>query len=94
MRLFLPRTVAEAGAPEPTELGVRLVRLFPERIAAMRFSGRLTPEVRLKQERVLIEVLAAAGRAMTGPPIFMGYDPPFALPFLRRNEVAVRLASS
>ncbi|MGU3546558.1 TonB-dependent receptor, partial [Methylobacterium sp. A52T] len=35
--------------------------------------------------------LAAAGRAPAGAPFVMGYDPPFAIPFLRRNEVAVRL---
>jgi hypothetical protein len=37
MRFFLPHAVADAGAPEPTEAGVRLVRVPPERIAALRF---------------------------------------------------------
>lgn len=91
MRFFLPRTVAEAGAPVPTEPGVRLVKVPPERIAALQFSGRLTPQSRAEQERILTEVLAAASRRPDGPPFFMGYDPPFSIPFLRRNEVAVRL---
>ncbi|MBX9934953.1 MAG: heme-binding protein [Methylobacterium sp.] len=91
MRFFLPRDVAEAGAPEPTEPGVRLVRVPAEQIAALRFSGRATPEFRAEQERILAEVLAAVGRSTTGSQVFMGYDPPFAIPFLRRNEVAVRL---
>ncbi|KTS37753.1 heme-binding protein [Methylobacterium indicum] len=91
MRFFLPHAVAAAGAPEPTEAGVRLVRVPPERIAALRFSGRVTPEARAEQERILTEVLATAGKATAAPPFFMGYDPPFAIPFLRRNEVAVRL---
>jgi hypothetical protein len=93
MRFFLPREVAEAGAPEPTEAGVRLVTVPRERIAALRFSGRATPEVRTEQERILADVLAKAARQTDGPTFFMGYDPPFAIPFLRRNEVAVRLAS-
>jgi SOUL heme-binding protein len=93
MRFFLPHAVAAAGAPEPTEPGVRLVEVPPERIAALRFSGRITPEARAGQERVLVEVLRGAGRAPAAPPFFMGYDPPFALPFLRRNEVAVRLGA-
>ncbi|MGX7706816.1 SOUL family heme-binding protein [Methylobacterium sp. Gmos1] len=91
MRFFLPHAVAAAGAPPPTEPGVRLVEVPAERIAALRFSGRITPEARAEQERVLAEVLRAAGKAPAAPPFFMGYDPPFALPFLRRNEVAVRL---
>jgi hypothetical protein len=91
MRFFLPHAVAAAGAPQPTEPGVRLVAVPPERIAALRFSGRITPEARAGQERILAEVLRAAGRSPAAPPFFMGYDPPFALPSLRRNEVAVRL---
>jgi hypothetical protein len=91
MRFFLPHAVVASGAPEPTEAGVRLVAVPPERIAALRFSGRITPEARAEQERVLADVLRQAGRTPAGPPFFMGYDPPFALPFLRRNEVAARL---
>ncbi|XYD06520.1 heme-binding protein [Methylobacterium sp. NMS12] len=91
MRFFLPRAVAAAGAPAPNEPGVRLVEVPAERIAALRFSGRLTPEARAAQAGILAAVLAAAGRAPAGAPFVMGYDPPFAIPFLRRNEVAVRL---
>jgi hypothetical protein len=92
MRFFLPRAVAAAGPPAPAEPGIRLVRIPAERIAALRFSGRLTAEARDAQTRVLTDVLAAAGRKIAGTPFVMGYDPPFAIPFLRRNEVAVRLA--
>ncbi|ACB26233.1 SOUL family heme-binding protein [Methylobacterium radiotolerans] len=91
MRFFLPRAVAAAGAPAPTGPGVRLVELPAELVAALRFSGRLTPEARAAQAGILAAVLAAAGRAPAGAPFVMGYDPPFAIPFLRRNEVAVRL---
>ncbi|MGU3546023.1 SOUL family heme-binding protein, partial [Methylobacterium sp. A52T] len=90
MRFFLPRAVAAAGAPAPTEPGVRLVEVPAERIAALRFSGRLTPEARAAQAGILAAVLAAAGRAPAGAPFVMGYDPPFAIPFLRRNEGAGR----
>lgn len=93
MRFFLPRTVAEAGAPEPTEVGVRLVTVPPERIAALRFSGRVTPEIRQEKARTLADVLAGKDLKSEGPAFFMGYDPPFAIPFLRRNEVAVRLTA-
>ena len=93
MRFFLPRSVAAAGAPEPTEADVRLVEVPAERVAVLRFSGRATPEARTAQEGILTRVLADAGRTAQAPPLFMGYDPPFALPFLRRNEVAVRLSA-
>ncbi|WP_346016962.1 heme-binding protein [Methylobacterium sp. GC_Met_2] len=68
MRFFLPRDVAEAGAPEPTEAGVRLVHVPAEKIAALRFSGSITPEARTEQERILTEVLSTAGRKTNAPP--------------------------
>ena len=60
-------------------------------MAALRFSGMSTPEARAEHERILSEVLAATSRTAEGPSVLMGYDPPFSVPFLRRNEVAVRL---
>ncbi|MFH8721849.1 heme-binding protein [Methylobacterium fujisawaense] len=66
----------------------------PERIAALRATGRVTPGKRTENEGRLARVLMATGRDAAGSPAFMGYDPPFALPFLRRNEVAFRLTSS
>ncbi|WP_171070286.1 SOUL family heme-binding protein [Methylobacterium terricola] len=94
MRFFLPQDVAAAGAPEPTEAGVRLVTVPEERIAVLRFSGRVTPEARGQQELILTQVLREAGRATAAVPFFMGYDPPFTIPFRRRNEVALRLSVS
>lgn len=72
MRFFLPHDVAKAGAPEPTETGVRLVNVPAETIAALRFSGSITPEARAEQERILTEVLAAGDRKTAAPPVFMG----------------------
>ena len=91
LRFYLPRKVADADVPEPTEPGIRLVRVPPERLAVLRFSGSATPEAREEQARILERVLDAASRKPAEPPFFMGYDPPFSVPFLRRNEVAVRL---
>lgn len=91
MRFYLPQEVANAGAPEPLEPGVRLVRVPVEQIAAVRFSGWPTREAREAQAVLLSKTLEKADRKPTGPPFFMGYDPPFTVPVLRRNEVAVRL---
>lgn len=91
MRFALPRKVAEAGPPEPTEPGVRIVRIPAERLAVLRFSGSASMQARQKQADILTRVLEAAGRRAQAEPFFMGYDPPFSIPFLRRNEVAARL---
>jgi hypothetical protein len=91
MRFFLPAAVAKAGAPVPTDPLVRIVTVPAERLAVRRFSGIADPAAVAAQTRLLLEALARAGRPTEGTPILLTYDPPFALPFLRRNEVAVRL---
>ena len=90
MRFYLPLAVAAEGAPEPTEARVRLVHIPAERMAVLRFSGGATPEAKAEQGRILREVLGAS-RKTVGPVVFLGYDPPFTIPFLRRNEVGGRL---
>ena len=89
MRFFLPDAVAKAGPPEPTDAAVRIAHLPAQTFAALRFSGSIDARAREKREAVLRQVLAGAGRETAGPASFLSYDPPFAIPFLKRNEVAV-----
>jgi hypothetical protein len=56
-------------------------------LAVRRFSGRPTDGRVARETDRLLTTLDAAGVA--GEPFFMGYDAPWTLPFLRRNEVAV-----
>lgn len=92
MRFFLPAAVAKAGPPEPTEAGVRIARLPGETVAALRFSGTVDARAREKREAVLRQVLARAAREADGPSRVLSYDPPFAIPFLKRNEIVVPVA--
>ncbi len=92
MRFFLP---AKAGdpPPKPDDARVRLVHLPERMVAALRYSGSFGARRFEAKAADLRRVLAAAGRKTEGASYFMGYDPPFALPFLRRNEAAIDLQS-
>ena len=91
MRFFLPRRVAEAGAPVPRDPRVTIVTVPAERIATLRFSGLPTRARTEPRQAALLAALARAGIATDGAPYLLTYDAPFTLPFLRRNEAAVRL---
>jgi hypothetical protein len=45
-------------------------------------------------KRVLLQKVASAGLVTKGEPVFAFYDPPWTLPFMRRNEVMIELAVS
>ena len=88
MRFFLPPKIA-ADAPAPKDPQVRVVTLPPRIIAAIRFSGSIDRQNLASHFKILRETLAKADRKTDGAPFFLGYDPPFTIPALRRNEVAI-----
>ncbi len=88
MRFFLPQDVAAAGAPVPKDKAVLIVHLPAARLGVIRFSGRATPSVRDGEAALLRTALDRAHWVPQGNPVYFSYDPPFTLPFLRRNEVA------
>jgi hypothetical protein len=91
MRFFLPHKVVAKGPPQPTDPLVHIVTLPPQEFAVLRFSGTIDDETREQHQKQLLAAVTGAGRHPEGAPSLLSYDPPFALPFLRRNEVAVRL---
>jgi hypothetical protein len=91
MRFFLPASLASSGAPVPTEPDVHLVSLPAMTLGVVRYSGTASQDARDRQTARLRRALAAAGRVPQGAPIAFSYDPPFTIPFLRRNEMALEL---
>lgn len=91
MAFYLPSTYDAASAPRPTDEAVTLGTVPERTLAVRRFSGRPTDGRVTRETEHLLTTLDAAGVAVAGRPFFMGYDAPWTLPFLRRNEVAVEV---
>ncbi len=89
MRFFLPGALAAKGAPEPLDNRVRIVEVAPSTLAVVRFSGVLNEDIEASRSQKLIDGVERSGWRATGMPFLLAYDPPFTIPFLRRNEVAV-----
>lgn len=91
MRFFLPVALTRHSAPEPTNPAVQIVEVPEETIATLRFSGagRDMPE----RQAALLAALAGSHWQAVGDPHALFYDAPFTLPFVRRNEAAVAVAS-
>ncbi len=91
MRFFLPAATVAAGVPAPTDASVGIVHLPAVTLGVIRYSGTASAPARASETDRLRIALTQAKRAPQGDPIYFSYDPPFTLPFLRRNEVALRL---
>jgi hypothetical protein len=89
MRFFLPAKYTAETAPVPTHQRIQLVQLPPERVAVLRFSGFGSDSSVRAEKRALMDRLEDTVWEPAGEAYAMFYDPPWTLPFLRRNEVAV-----
>ena len=94
MRFFLPARYTAATAPRPTDARVHLIPVPEETMAVLRFSGRGAEADLARSTAALRAVLAPTPWRPVAHPVILFYDPPFALPFLRRTEAAVRVERS
>lgn len=91
MAFVLPAEYTIGNAPRPSNPEVELSRIEGGKVATVRFSGSRSDERLEEETRRLNEWMAARGLRPISEPRSAGYDPPFTLPFLRRNEVWVRV---
>jgi hypothetical protein len=87
----LPEGVTAETAPTPTDDRVTLRDLPSRRVASIKFTGRFRNAAAEEKRQLLADWLAARGRAHEGDWQFAGYNPPWTVPALRRNEVLVTL---
>jgi len=80
--------------PQPDNPQVN-IREVPEHLMAMlTYSGRWTERNHQQHIQQLQEALLAADIEVLGEPISAAYNSPFSLPFMRRNEVLIAVASA
>lgn len=89
IRFFMPASWAMDRLPAPDDERVRLVSLPAESTAVLRFTGDRGPDAVAARTEQLLATLRAVGFHPVGTPTAWFYDPPWTIPFRRRNEIAV-----
>jgi hypothetical protein len=89
IRFYMPSKYSIETLPQPDSAAVRLVTVPAETVAVLRYSGDRSPAVVARKGAELLDVLAASDYQAEGEPVAWFYDPPFTLPFRRRNEAVV-----
>lgn len=91
VQFFMPAAYTMAELPVPNDPTVELVVVPAETYAVVRFSGIGSVRAVETHKAQLIAGLAGSGWTVRGEPVVWFYDPPWTLPPMRRNEVAVRV---
>ncbi len=78
--------------PKPDDERVELVEVPAQTYAVLRFTGDRSPAAVTARTDELRNILRDNGVESTGPPTAWFFDPPWTLPFRRRNEIAIPVA--
>jgi len=89
MRFYMPSKWSMETLPVPDNDDVRLIRVPAQTVAVLRFSGDRGPRAIADCTDRLMKTLRDHDIEPTGETVGWFYDPPWTLPFRRRNEVAV-----
>ncbi len=89
MSFVLPATMTIDTAPLPTNKDVTLEEIKNYKVAAIKFSGYLNQDTIDAHKMKLENWINANGYKATGQYKSAGYNPPFTIPALRRNEVMI-----
>lgn len=89
MYFVMPSKYSLSILPKPNNAMVTLLELPGSRAAVIRFSGLVSEEKVAIKTAELLSWLKSKNITPLGTPELARYNPPWTLPFLRRNEVIV-----
>lgn len=89
----LPTGYTLETAPVPSNTSVKLKQIPARKVAVVRYTGSWSETAYEKNLELLQQWMQRNRLEAVSLPRVAGYDPPWTLPFLRRNEVLVDIKS-
>lgn len=87
----MPSEYTLATLPKPLNPQVKIREVPAEKRAVILFSGFNSPEKTQAKTQLLQDWIKTKNLKTTGDPQFARYNPPWSLPFMRRNEVMIQV---
>ena len=92
MTFSMPSAYTLETLPVPTDKRIQIEKVQGKTVAALTFSGLWNESKNTEKGTELTEWLKNFQEyAPSSPPMFAGYNPPWTLPFFRRNEILIDL---
>jgi SOUL heme-binding protein len=86
----MPKQFTKETLPIPNNSEVKIIEVPLEKFAVITFSGLVREKKYTEMLNLLNEEIKKRNIEPKGPPILARYNPPWTLPFLRRNELMLR----
>ena len=91
MSFVMPSKYSMDSLPVPNNNRVRLKEILTKKFVVIEFSGTNSNENVTEHENQLMNYIEANQIKINGSPKYAFYNPPWSLPFLRRNEVMIEI---
>jgi len=91
VRFVMPEGYTLETLPKPNSPSVNLISIPAKRFAVISFSGFASEDNIQLQKKELKAYISEQNIKTIGTPILAFYNPPWTLPFLRRNEVLIEV---
>ncbi|HEY5938549.1 MAG TPA: heme-binding protein [Kofleriaceae bacterium] len=88
----MPMRRTRDSLPMPDDQRITTIDIPERRVAVLSFTGKRSDALIRRKQDELRRLVAEAGLVARGEPQYAGFDPPWTLPVLRRNEVWLELA--
>ena len=92
VQFVMPSEYTLETLPKPNNPAVKLLKTLPQKMVVIRFSGTTRAANLAEHQQRLTDYIAKQKLKTVGAPVFAFYDPPWTLPFFRRNEIMLELA--
>jgi hypothetical protein len=86
----MPKQYSKDTLPIPNNPEVKIIEVPKEKFAVITFSGLVREKKYAEMLNLLNEEMRKRNLEPQGPAILARYNPPWTLPFLRRNELMIR----
>jgi hypothetical protein len=86
----MPKQYSKDSLPIPNNPEVKIIDVPSEKFAVITFSGLVREKKYVEMLNLLNEEMRKRNLEPKGPVILARYNPPWTLPFLRRNELMIR----
>lgn len=87
----MPSEYSLKSLPIPHNDSISIIRASPRQFIVITFSGTASDNNLRQQEERLMEFINTNDLSVTGTPKYAFYNPPWTLPFMRRNEIMLEI---
>lgn len=89
IQFVMPKQYTMDTLPKPNNPQVKLVPIGPQKLAVIRFTGFVGDEKVQEKTAELMAWIQSKNEVVSGNPRLARYNPPWSIPWMRRNEILI-----